>query len=232
MYLGAGNADGVFDARRALSQLFAPSGGLVNRYAISGFDSPPVPSDIEVWATEYNLGEALAGATAQHAGTWTHALYVSAMSHLLMTLPKVTMLVNHNLTNTLDFAAIDPQTGRITANGVAMTLLARASRGRTYAAEITFPGQPTVTSGSTTYPSLIGWRFRSAGPTAAWVLNLSGDSLTVDLSAVGLGGSFTYDVYSADPALVVDGVSSLTRATGTTTGSVMLPGFSIAVLGS
>jgi len=232
VYLGAGNADGVFDARRALSQPFASNGGLVNRYQVSGFDASPVPTDIEVWATEYNLGEVLAGATAQHAGTWTHALYVSAMSHLLMTLPKVTMLVNHNLTNTLDFAAIDPQTGRITANGVAMMLLASASRGRAHAAQITFPGQPMVTSGGTTYPSLIAWEFSSGAPTAAWVLNLSSESVTADFGSIGLGGTFGYDVYSADPTVVVDGLANLTHASGTTSARVTLPGFSIAVMGS
>jgi len=231
VYLGAGNTDGMFDAARALSQLFASSGGLVNRYAMSGFDSPPLPSDVEVWATEYNLGEVLAGATTQHAGTWTHALYVSAMSHLLMTLPKVTMLVNHNLTNTLEFAAIDPQTGRITANGVAMMLLAGASRGRARAAEITFADQPMVTSGGTTYPSLVAWKFSSGAPTAAWLLNLSADSVTVDLGATGLGSTFAYRVYSADPALVVDGLASLVHAEGTSSGNVTLPGFSIGVLG-
>jgi hypothetical protein len=229
IYLGAGNADGVFDAPRALGQPFAASGGLLDRYADSGFETSAVPSDIEVWATEYNLGEVLAGASKQHADTWTHALHVSAMSHLLMTLPRVTMLVNHNLTNTLDFAAIDPQTRRITANGVAQILLGRASRGRDRATEVTFPGQPMVSVGGTTYPSLFAWKFAAGAQVAAWVVNLSSDTLTATFGQV-FGGAFAYDVYSADPALQVDGLGSLSHVTGSSSGNVALPGFSIGVL--
>ncbi len=229
VYLGAGNADGVFNAERALSYPFATNGGLLDRYSDSGFDAAPVPPDLEVWATEYNLGEVLAGASKQHADTWTHALYVSAMSHLLMTLPRVTMLVNHNLTNTLDFAAIDPQTRRITANGAAMILLGRASRGRDRATEVTFPGQPMVSVGGTTYPSLFAWKFGTGAQAAAWVVNLSSDTLVAEF-AQALGGAFSYDVYSASPALQVAGLGSLGHVAGSSSGNVTLPGFSIGVL--
>jgi hypothetical protein len=229
IYLGAGNADAIFDAERALGYPFAASGGLLDRYSDSGFETAEVPSDIEVWATEYNLGEVLAGTSKQHAESWTHTLYVSAMSHLLMTVPRVTMLVNHNLTNTLDFAAIDPQTGRITANGVAMILLGRASRGHDRATEVTFPGQPMVSAGGTTYPSLFAWKFATGAQAAAWVVNLSADTLTATF-AQALGGAFSYDVYSADPELQVDGVASLSHAAGSSSANVTLPGFSIGVL--
>lgn len=229
IYLGAGNGDGIFDAARALSIPFAANGGVLDRYAKSGFDDPAVPTGIEVWVTEYNLGEVLAGATKQHADTWTHALYVSAMSHLLMTIPRVTMLVNHNLTNTLDFAAIDPNTQRITANGVAMMLLDQASKDLPNASQLGFPGGPSVTSSGTTYPSLIGWRFSGGSTQKAWVVNLSASSIEVDFSQV-LGGTFTWETVSGDPALQVDGRASLANAAGASVGPVTLPAYSISVL--
>jgi hypothetical protein len=158
-YLGAANSDGEFNATRALSVPFSASGGVLDRYARAGFAASEIPPHIEVWVTEYNLGEALAGAPIRHADTWTHALYVSALSHLLLTIPRVTVMVNHNLTNRIDFAAIDPASQRITANGVAMMMLGEASKGSATAVQLQFPGAPDVQHESTRYAALVGWRF-------------------------------------------------------------------------
>lgn len=228
-YLGAGNVDGVFNPTRALSVPFAANGGLLDRYARGGFDDPVVPSAIEVWVTEYNLGEVLADAALQHADTWTHALYVSAMSHLLMTLPRVTMLVNHNLTNVLDFAAIDPLSQRITANGVAMMLLGQASKGLPNAAPLSFAGAPQVDYQGTTYPSLIGWKFSGGSVAKVWVVNLSSSPRQVAFDQV-FGGPFSYELVSGDPALQVNGRGSLTNTVGQGSGSLVLPAYSISVL--
>lgn len=229
LYLGAGNTDGAFNVTRALSIPFAASGGLVDRYNRAGFNQPSIPANIEVWATEYNLGEALSGAAMQHADTWTHALYASAMSHLLLGIPRVTMLINHNLTNTLDFAAIDPFTRRITANGVAMMLLGQASKGLPNATEIMFPNSASVTYMGTSYPSLIGWRFSSASVQRAWIVNLSGSAQIVSFANV-LNGSFSYRLLHGDPALHVNGAASLLTTAGQSGGSITLPAYSIGVL--
>lgn len=229
VYLGAGNADGAFNPTRALGVPFAASGGVLDRYARSGFDSPVVPSGTEVWVTEYNLGEVLAGAALQHADTWTHALYVSAMSHLLLTLPRVTMLVNHSLTNAVDFAAIDPFSQRITANGVAMMLLGLASKGLPNAAPLAFAGAPQVDDQGTRYPSLIGWRFSDGSVTKVWVVNMSSSTHQVAFDQI-LGGSFSYESVSGSPAFQVNGRGSLTNATGQSPGSLLLPAYSISVL--
>ncbi|MDA0196321.1 MAG: hypothetical protein O2951_14975 [Bacteroidetes bacterium] len=126
--LGTGNNDGLFNATKALSIPFSATQGLMYRYNQANYTGAPVPSNIEVWATEYNMSENLAGSKLQHNDTWTHALYVSAMSHLLLSIPKVTMLINHALTNQLEFAAIDMATHCITANAIAMRLLGEASK--------------------------------------------------------------------------------------------------------
>lgn len=228
-YLGAGNTDGVFNPTRALSVPFAANGGVLYQYARGGFNDPVVPGNIEIWVTEYNLGEVLAGAALQHADTWTHALYVSAMSHLLLTLPRVTMLVNHNLTNVLDFAAIDPASHRITANGIAMMLLGQASKGLPNAAPLSLAGAPQLDYQGTAYPSLIGWKFSGGAVTKVWVLNLSASPRQVAFDQI-FGGPFTYELVSGDPALQVNGRGSLTNAAGQSSGSLVLPAYSISVL--
>jgi hypothetical protein len=228
-YLGAANSDGVFNVTRALSVPFSASGGVLDRYTRAGFASPEIPPHIEVWVTEYNLSEALAGAPIRHADTWTHALYVSALSHLLLTIPRVTVVVNHNLTNRMDFAAIDPASQRITANGVAMTMLGEASKGSATAVQFQFPGAPDVQHGSTGYPSLVGWRFDTGAARSGWVVNLSSDGVSVDFDAA-MGGAYTYTILSGAPTLRVDGRASLTRRNGAGAGPLPLPPYSIAVL--
>jgi len=224
IYLGAGNSDGFFNTRRALS---VPFNQLLTRYTQSHFNE--APANVEVWATEYNLGELLNGTIAQHRDTWTHGLYFSVMSHLMLQVPRITMLINHNLTNQLDFAAIDPNTHRITANGVASLLLGEASKGLPTAEEINFPNQPTLLWQSVSYPSLIGWRFTDGGTTRAWVCNLSDDAASISMDGI-LGNSFSYHQHWADSNFVVSGLASLNGTISSSeTDVVVLQPFSISV---
>ena len=118
VYIGANNSDGIFNVNRALE---VPFSSLNNRYNIAGFDE--APDSIEVWVTEYNLWEQGNGGLPVIVETWTHALYVIAMNHIFLQNPRITMLINNNLTNHVIYAALDVFDNSLKANGVAMKLL-------------------------------------------------------------------------------------------------------------
>lgn len=232
VYLPAGNSDNKFFARRALSMPFntasGGTGGLISRYAASKFNSSVVPSNIEVWATEFNLSEQIYGNPIQHAGTWTHGLYVSEMAHLLMTQPKVTMLLNHNVTGLKDFAAVDINK-QVTANGVAMKLLGEMAKGTDSTQLLDFNGQANITWSTTTYPSLIGWKFWKGNNQYGWVCNLSQNAIKVSFNQI-ISGTIKYDNYYADTASFVQGIKSLNHISGNTSDSISLPPFSITTM--
>lgn len=225
IYLGAGNNDGVFDATRALSIPFS-NAGVVYRYNMGHFTTK---TNKEVWVTEFNLSEKLAGSSLQHGETWTHALYVSAMAHLLLSQPQVTMLINHAITNQSEFAAIDANTHKITANGAAMMLLGEASKGLDNMTALNFASQPNVTYQSTTYPSLIGWKFSKGNVEKVWIVNMSDDPLLVSTSTI-ISGIKKFKFYSAAVNFKVNGIKSIMLYSGTTSDQISVPAYSIGIL--
>jgi len=232
IYLGAGNNDSKFCTKRALSMPFNTStgatGGVASRFMTGKFTNSVVPNNIEVWATEYNMSEQLTSCPIQHAGTWTHALYLSEMSHLLMSQPKITMLLNHNVTGLVDFAAVDMGTN-VLASGVAMRLLNEAARSTDSTASVNFVGQANITWSTTTYPSLIGWKFWKGPTENAWICNLSPNSTKISADEI-VGTNFSYDSFYEDSTFVVQGLASLKHNLGLSSDSVTLPAFSITLL--
>ena len=230
LYLTAGNNDNNYFTRRALSMPFGNTTGVNYRYNTAKFTQTVIPSNIEIWATEYNLGEAVSGCPIQHAGTWTHALYLNCMSNELMNIPKITMLLNHDVAGSNDFAAVD-NNNKITAAGVSMGLLGSVSKGTDSTQLITFNSQPTITWSTTTYPSLMGWKFwkTNSNTKNAWITNLSSQTIKVSVDQI-IGTNFSFAHYKADTNFVVNGIKSLSITTGFSTDSITIPPYSITVL--
>ncbi|MBK9285956.1 MAG: T9SS type A sorting domain-containing protein [Sphingobacteriaceae bacterium] len=228
LYMGCGNSDNLFNTKRALSIPFHSSLGVANRFLQGKFTQSVVPSNIEIWVTEYNMSEPLFGTPMQHAGTWTHGLYISALSHLLLKENKITMLIDHNVTAGTEFAAVDVNSN-ITSSGVAMSILGSASKGQDSTALIDFNSQPSITWSATTYPSLLGWKFWKNSNENAWMVNLSNTTIKVSANQI-INGSYNYDTYYGDSALVVTSYKSLNHNSGTSLDSITLPPFSISVL--
>src|SRR3972149_6739400 len=179
VYLGADNTDSVFNVARAMQ---VPFRDLETRISQGGFNN--IPDSIEIWATEYNLWEGGYGAKPVIAKTWTQALYVTAMNHILLKNPNIKMLVNNNLTNQDIFAAIDPFTLKILANGVAMKLLSDVIKGLTSADEILFTPNLTTNYSGTIVPKIIGWKFSGSNQENGLIANISKDTLKVSLTSV------------------------------------------------
>ncbi len=227
-YLSAGNTDGKFCTKRALSMPFNTSSGIVSRYTSSKFTNSVVPNNIEVWVTEYNLAEQTFSCPIQHAGSWTHGLFISEMSHLLMMQPKITMLLNHNISGSVDFAAVD-LSGNVQAGGISTQLLREAAIGTDSTATINFIGQANITWSTTSYPSLIGWKFWKGLTENAWICNLSPNVIKISADQI-VGTNFSYDSFYEDSAFVVKGIASLKHNLGFSNDSVTLPPFSMNVL--
>jgi hypothetical protein len=227
VYLGAGNSDSVFYAARALAEPFRV---LENRFNLAGFND--IPDSIEVWVTEFNLWEQGNSGPEQFATTWVHALFVTAMNHIFMKNPKITMLINHNLTNIKHFAAIDVTDHHLMANGAAVKLFSEISRGLDSAIIISFNPDPQITINSTSYSKLIGWKFKSETEVNGLICNLSSDTFYVSLADAGFFTEINYDQYSADTMLIVNSLSSLNKISGTSSDSILIYPYSITQLRS
>lgn len=214
VYLGAGNADSIPSTARALS---IPFSQLNQRYIQSKF--PSIPANVDVWVTEFNMGEVLAGNPQQHAETWTHGLYVAAMLHIFLETPKITMIVNHNLTNQLEFAAISPYDYHITANGMMMRLFGEMSKGMTTAARLSFPLLPQQMSGGVSYPKMIGWKFTNGTAANGIIVNLSPDTILCDVSGI-YSGTLTTRQYWTDPLKKISSPSDF-HSNKTTSGKLI-----------
>ncbi len=226
-YTNANNADLVFDLNRALSVAFGNSsysGSLANRYQLGGFAA--LPSDKEVWVTEYNLWETQISSSPVIAGSWAHLLYLNGLNHYFLSNPRVTMFLNHSL------ASIDPwhesisrQDQHVTANGMAMKLLLDVSKGSQTSQDISFSGNPSMVYGPTVIPKLTGWKFNYTGGEKGFICNYSADTFNISLKDV-FSGTMQFEQYSADPTLVVNGFSNLTQYSGNSTDSITIYPFS------
>lgn len=227
VYPDANNVDLIFDVNRALS---IPFSYLPNRYSAAKFNT--LPSNIDVWVTEYNLWETQFSSAPVIAETWTHALYVTAMNNYFLSVPKITMMINHSLaSNGKYYQSINDVDHHITANGVAMRLLSDMCKGSQNSQNISFTGNPSITYGNTSFPKLIGWKFNFTAEERGFICNFSKDTFIVSLQSV-FSNPMTFDTYSADTNFVVSGKSSLNLNSGTSVDQITILPYSITQISS
>lgn len=168
-----------------------------------------VTNGMECWITEYNLNDGNQ-TTYSIASSWTHGLYTAALFSQMLEDPKITMLLNHQITGSPAFASLasytpfgDTLTNRLTAEGNAMRLIHQAVKGNNTATKLNFSNNPTITVNTTNYPSLIGWVFDNGADKEIYLLNLSNTNFTLDFSSV-ITGTFEYEQISATNPLQKD----------------------------
>lgn len=168
-----------------------------------------VTNGMECWITEYNLNDGNQ-TTYSIASSWTHGLYTAALFSQMLEEPKITMLLNHQITGSPAFASLasytpfgDTLTNRLTAEGNAMRLIHQAVKGNNTATKLNFSNNPTITVNTTNYPSLIGWVFDNGADKELYLLNLSNTNFTLDLSSA-ITGTFEYEKISATNPLQKD----------------------------
>lgn len=168
-----------------------------------------VTNGMECWITEYNLNDGNQ-TTYSIASSWTHGLYTAALFSQMLEEPKITMLLNHQITGSPAFASLasytpfgDTLTNRLTPEGNAMRLIHQAVKGNNTATKLNFSNNPTITVNTTNYPSLIGWVFDNGADKELYLLNLSNTNFTLDLSSA-ITGTFEYEQISATNPLQKD----------------------------
>jgi hypothetical protein len=235
----------AFDTSDATAMLATP----FSNWASLEKDIAGIPLNLPIWITEYDMGDK----SEPVWGTWAHGLVVTAMTLLYLEEPRVQMASKYTLVHdgthgdifdsTTGFSNADVQFappanppptalwGRTAAN-VALAEVGAAVASTSQAVKLAFPGAPTLSGSGTLYGSLYGWSFTNGTARRAVVLNLSNQSLTVDVSGLGLGGA-AYDQISGAPFTYVTGglsgsPSNLTETTGTLAAkSCVLPAYSI-----
>jgi hypothetical protein len=235
----------VFDDTAAQYMLGTP----FSNWATLQKDMAQLPANIPIWVTEYDLGDY----NYPVWGTWADALLNATMTMLYLEQPRVQIAAKYSLLENGIHAAIFSSTSGFTEGGngftdppnppkstlwgqtaSAITLqeIAAASLSATQAVSLTFPGAATLSGGGTSYPALYGWNFQSGTARSMVVLNLSNQSLTVDVSGLGLSGA-AYDQISGAPFTYVTGglsgsPSNLTENNGNLAGKpCALPAYSI-----
>jgi hypothetical protein len=160
----------------------------------------------ECWITEYNLND---GNQTNYAiaSSWTHGLYTASFFSLMLEEPKITMLLNHQITGSAAFASLasytpfgDTSTNKLTAEGNAIRLIHQAVKGNNTATKLNFSNNPSITVNTTSYPSLMGWIFGNGSNKDLYILNLSNNDITLNLSSV-ITGTFEYEQISANNPL-------------------------------
>jgi len=165
-----------------------------------------VTNGMACWITEYNLNDGNQ-TTYAIASSWVHGLYTATLLSLMLEEPKITMLLNHQITGSPAFASLasytpfgDTLTNRLTAEGNAMRLLHKAMKGKNFATKLNFSTNPTITVGSTNYPALMGWVFEKNAEKELFILNLSNTAFTLDLRAI-FENDFVYEQITANNPL-------------------------------
>lgn len=227
VYTNADNVDHVFNVNRALAVPFGTAtdnNSLAFRFIKGGFNS--LQPGREVWATEYNLWEQQIASSPVIAETWTHFLYLNAMHHFFLSQPSITMFLNHSLASVNTFYySISNYDKHITANGIAMQLLLDVSRGSSTCQDMVFTGNPSMVYNNISIPKLTGWKFNHTGTEKGFVCNYSADTFRLSLANV-FSNSMLFDQYFADTALVVNGLSSINKTSGSSSDSITILPFS------
>lgn len=167
-------------------------------------DLEHLPVGMEVWITEYGLFDRIG--PARH--TWANGLLIAAFSLQALEIPQITKATYHSTFNHPMFAAVYGQENAFgylvespliaeqpfsqpfhrTPSGVALSLIGRASLGMDQAARLTFSENPELTDGYVDpYGSFYGMLFSGGDNRRALILNLCGETVGVDLSALFAG---------------------------------------------
>lgn len=200
-----------------------------------------LPQGTKAWITEYNLFDR----TAPVPGTWLHGLVVAQTTLSLVAEPRVDVAIMHALVGNPAFAALYGRDGTVdtegfnvpatagkavpfglTSVGSVMQLMFRASRDATTAQTLSFGSS----EGGEKTPPLLGMIFEGGTAARLVLLNITDQTRPVSFTDL-VPGTAPYSQISGQPATVVTESQSLERSTGTVSGSINLPPYSVTEIG-
>jgi len=152
-----------------------------------------VPTNKEIWATEFN---ARADNSAIR-GTWANTLFITQFYSTFLQNSQITLTHYHNIQGSA-FAAIQTNTngfnhikhkqmksipGMLTAGGFAMNVFAQLIKDGGIATKLQFDNNPIIdASNSNSLPSLFGYSVKDNNTETFLIINYSGNSLQIDAS--------------------------------------------------
>jgi hypothetical protein len=211
---------------------------LRKRYNSRGFQDPNLP---DIWVTEYNiqwaakendvfdkLGSLSKEETASVANTWSQSLAtIYITSFLTEVSSKTKMILNHNITNTPVFAAIDSRTDDIVKrpNGVGMQLWLKATENMTSAERLHIRD----TRGNA-FPDneFVAWHFQGNDRNKLFLVNTSDNTMSLDFSSITRLTSLKFTTHSGNKT---SDMKSVKVSSGTLKGSTLIvPAFSVTTI--
>lgn len=208
-----------------------------------------IPDDKKIWITEYNLFENIFGnneeKTQRVMGSWAHGLYTLTQSLLFLEDSRIEIACNHVLIGNSRFAAIfrgekgfvNPKEPNmkvkplnLTATGSTLSLLGATTSSMKKAQKIEFSDSPTLTGRKNfKYPALYGWKFSNDELSKGIIVNLSNQSLTLDIKKL-FSVPVKYKQFTENPRTLVTGTDTLTFNTDIITSEIVLPPYSVTRL--
>ena len=221
-----------------------------NWQKIQNYDNfKSIPKQKKIWLTEYNLKEKIfdsnRGKKPRVMGSWAHGMYTMAMSLLFLEDERIELICNHMLIGNSLFASIlaneksfvNPSDETVlatplslSATGSALRLLGDATEGMNAATQINFAHHPTLKGkDGFKYPALYGWMFSNEQDHRAVIMNLSDQSIKLDLSSI-FSQTVNYEQISGSPRTLVTGSGILRKESGAVSGQISLPPYSVTKL--
>lgn len=204
-----------------------------NDYAKQGFNR--VKKDI--WITEFNVlwsaGKNRKSSNerqniTKYAFTWGQALSVLLMTSAATDMANSpNIILDHNISNTSVFAAIETMHGTLQKlpNGIGFGAWCAASHDKTSLRQISFQQG----SGVTNDYEIMGWQFIGGSQNTSLLVNFTPKAVSIDVSA--LNGGTSYSLLYADKNATITGIKDVHRERKQVENSTLeLPPFSIATL--
>lgn len=209
-----------------------------SNFTSQGFDN--INSKINIWVTEYNV-QWMADNYGQsnneiqnNAFTWSQALSILLMSSELTEITnKTELIIDHNVSNTLVFAAIntkDPDFNKL-PNGIGMEVWLKASNKMKTMRKINFFSAANGNHLLEDY-KIFGWQFNNEHDSSILLVNLTGRLVTVNLNSItGNKPDLNFTTLYANKMSVIKSAKDVNRINSEIkTHRIDLPAYSITML--
>ena len=208
-------------------------------YDLRGFNDTQLP---DIWVTEYNIQWAAKdndifdanlsqskSKLISYSSTWSQSLASIFMtSYMTGISDRTTIILNHNITNSPVFAAIDPKNDsyRKLPNGVGMEIWLKACENMTTAQKLSF----SSVSSADQLPdyNVCGWKFANNGKYSILIENLTENSLKIDLSKLTSDVNPKVSIHYGEKN---GGLETLNNISGTINNrSIDIPAYSVVTI--
>lgn len=200
--------------------------------------------DKPIWVTEYNIHWAAgdkedAGSdennrkkNQSNAFTWAQALSSILMTSILTDNPRTQLVINHNITNTPVFAAIDSRKDNFPKlpNGIGMEAWLKAAHNMQKIQKINFSTANGSPQKINDY-EILGWKFSEGDHSRILLTNFTDKYQTVQIP-LPINSTLNYQtIYASKRALVTSDNEAVKQINGILNNSVIqLPPYSITLL--